>query len=151
MEKPQGNKGQERHSVTLALIGGRISHHSCPRVRNTDGNSFPKTWLYLERMRPSWTVVTLGQESMHGIVAITLICSRVSFMDRNDRKAMSCSRDKRLSIHTWSSGWENWGKSKTQKQTVGVMWLKLTWSRQPEARREDTAKLWVTQSCPAHA
>ena len=45
--------------------------------------------LYLERMGPRWTVVTLGQDRTYGIAAFTLISSRVSFMDRSDRKAMS--------------------------------------------------------------
>lgn len=73
--------------MSLTLMEGRTSRCSC--TGNTKGNSFPGKWLYLKRRRPTRTVVTLGQESSHGIAAITLISSRVSFMSHNDRKALN--------------------------------------------------------------
>lgn len=73
--------------MSLTLMEGRSSHCSC--TGNTEGNSFPGKWLHLKRMRPTWTVVTLGQESSRGIAATALISSRVSFMSHNDRKALT--------------------------------------------------------------
>lgn len=89
MKKLRGSNRPEGLNVSLVIMEVRTSHRSCPGTRNTEGNSFPGKWLYLERMGPSWTVVTLGQESTRGIAAITLIRSRVSFMSHNGRKALN--------------------------------------------------------------